>query len=113
MAGVDRAAVSPSGGGRRAVEAVWRMESARIVGTLARYTRDFALAEDLALSSAADLVALQQMHCHRELRLHELRERGRVENEEPRRPGHPHRRLVDVFLAGDVGRPGAAVHAAL
>ncbi len=33
---------------RRAVEAVWRMESARIVGALARYTRDFALAEDVA-----------------------------------------------------------------
>jgi predicted RNA polymerase sigma factor len=26
---------------RRAVEAVWRIESARIVGALARYTGDF------------------------------------------------------------------------
>jgi RNA polymerase sigma factor (sigma-70 family) len=33
---------------RRAVEAIWRIESARIVATLARYTGDFALAEDLA-----------------------------------------------------------------
>ena len=54
MAGVDRAAVSGPGGGRRAVEAVWRMESARIVGTLARYTRDFALAEDLAQEALAE-----------------------------------------------------------
>ena len=33
---------------RAAVEAVWRMESARVVGALARYTGDFPLAEDLA-----------------------------------------------------------------
>ena len=36
-----------------------------------------------------------------------------VQHEEPRRLGHPHRRLVDVLLAGHVRRPGAAVHAAL
>jgi RNA polymerase sigma factor (sigma-70 family) len=46
--------VSPSGGGRHAVEAVWRIESARIVGTLARYTGDFALAEDLAQEALAE-----------------------------------------------------------
>ncbi|MCD4527484.1 RNA polymerase sigma factor [Nocardioides sp. cx-173] len=39
---------------RRAVEAVWRIESARIVGTLARYTGDFALAEDLAQEALAE-----------------------------------------------------------
>lgn len=33
---------------REAVAAVWRIESARIVGALARYAGDFALAEDLA-----------------------------------------------------------------
>lgn len=33
---------------RRAVVAIWRIESARIVATLTRYTRDFSLAEDLA-----------------------------------------------------------------
>lgn len=33
---------------RRAVIAVWHIESARIVATLTRFTRDFALAEDLA-----------------------------------------------------------------
>ncbi|GIF00618.1 RNA polymerase sigma factor [Paractinoplanes rishiriensis] len=38
---------------RRAVEAVWRMESARIVGSLARYTKDFALAEDVAQEALA------------------------------------------------------------
>jgi predicted RNA polymerase sigma factor len=43
----DRSAVT-TGSDRQAVEAVWRIESARIVGALARYTGDFALAEDLA-----------------------------------------------------------------
>ncbi|MDT0309282.1 DUF6596 domain-containing protein [Streptomyces sp. DSM 44917] len=38
---------------RRAVEAVWRIESARIVGALARFTRDFALAEDVAQEAVA------------------------------------------------------------
>jgi RNA polymerase sigma factor (sigma-70 family) len=45
---------SDIGGGRRAVEAVWRIESARIVGALARYTGDFALAEDLAQEALAE-----------------------------------------------------------
>ncbi|MDN5749413.1 MAG: RNA polymerase subunit sigma-24 [Pseudonocardia sp.] len=40
--------------GRRAVETVWRIESARIVGALARYTGDFALAEDLAQEALAE-----------------------------------------------------------
>jgi RNA polymerase sigma factor (sigma-70 family) len=39
---------------RRAIEAVWRMESARIVGALARYTGDFSLAEDLAQEALAE-----------------------------------------------------------
>ncbi|WNI16144.1 RNA polymerase sigma factor [Actinacidiphila sp. ITFR-21] len=38
---------------RRAVEAVWRIESARIVGALARYTRDVAFAEDVAQEAVA------------------------------------------------------------
>ncbi|MGW4365353.1 RNA polymerase sigma factor [Nocardia takedensis] len=40
--------------GRDAVAAVWRIESARIVGALARYTGDFALAEDLAQEALAE-----------------------------------------------------------
>lgn len=51
MAGVHRPAVNP---GRQAVEAVWRIESARIVGALARLTGDFALAEDLAQEALAE-----------------------------------------------------------
>ncbi|MFS0703365.1 RNA polymerase sigma factor [Cellulomonas sp. 179-A 9B4 NHS] len=43
-----------AGAGRRAVEAVWRIESARIVGALARYTGDFALAEDVASEALAE-----------------------------------------------------------
>jgi predicted RNA polymerase sigma factor len=39
---------------RQAVAAVWRIESARIVSTLARFTGDFALAEDLAQESLAE-----------------------------------------------------------
>lgn len=39
---------------RAAVDAVWRMESARIVGALARYTGDFSLAEDLAQEAVAE-----------------------------------------------------------
>ena len=40
--------------GRDAVAAVWRIESARIVGALARYTGDFAMAEDLAQEALAE-----------------------------------------------------------
>ncbi len=36
------------------VEAVWRIESARIVSALARYTGDFALAEDVAQEAVAE-----------------------------------------------------------
>lgn len=39
---------------RRAVEAVWRIESARIVGALVRYTRDFEFAEDVAQEAVAE-----------------------------------------------------------
>jgi RNA polymerase sigma factor (sigma-70 family) len=39
---------------RGAVDAVWRMESARIVGALARYTGDFPLAEDIAQEALAE-----------------------------------------------------------
>ncbi|MEU4454199.1 RNA polymerase sigma factor [Nocardioides sp. NPDC023903] len=38
----------------RAVEAIWRIESARIVGALARYTGDFALSEDAAQEALAE-----------------------------------------------------------
>jgi len=54
MAGGDRAAVSAPAGGREAVEAAWRIDSAHIVGTLARYTGDFSLAEDLAQEALAE-----------------------------------------------------------
>lgn len=59
----DPAAPRPAGAGtprdpheasRAAVEAVWRIESARIVGTLARWTGDFSLAEDLAQQALAE-----------------------------------------------------------
>jgi RNA polymerase sigma factor (sigma-70 family) len=42
---------------RRAVAAVWRIESARIVATLTRAVGDFSLAEDLAQDALADALA--------------------------------------------------------
>jgi RNA polymerase sigma factor (sigma-70 family) len=39
---------------RQAVEAVWRVESTRIIGGLTRYTGDFALAEDVAQEALAE-----------------------------------------------------------
>ncbi|MFJ8045698.1 RNA polymerase sigma factor [Kitasatospora sp. NPDC096147] len=62
MARADRPAVTsaPSDGppiaesARRAVEALWRIESTRIVGALTRYTGDFALAEDVAQEALAE-----------------------------------------------------------
>lgn len=54
MAGANRPAVSAAGSGREAVEAVWRIESARIVSTLARFTGEFALAEDVAQEALAE-----------------------------------------------------------
>ncbi|WP_037912019.1 RNA polymerase sigma factor [Actinacidiphila yeochonensis] len=53
-AGPPSAGPSSAGPARRAVEAVWRIESARIVGALARYTGDFALAEDVAQEALAE-----------------------------------------------------------
>ena len=44
--------------GREAVAAVWQIESARIVGALARYTGDFALAEDLAQEALAEALVI-------------------------------------------------------
>ncbi|WP_417541021.1 RNA polymerase sigma factor [Microbacterium maritypicum] len=46
------------GSAQRAVAAVWRIESARIVGALTRMVGDFGLAEDLAQEALVD--ALQQ-----------------------------------------------------
>lgn len=62
MARADRPALMPAAAGgppsaeaaRRAVEAVWRIEAARIIGALARYTGDFALAEDVAQEALAE-----------------------------------------------------------
>jgi len=42
---------------RRTVDAVWRIESARIVSTLAKMTGDFGLAEDLAQEAVVDALA--------------------------------------------------------
>lgn len=42
---------------RRTVEAVWRIESARIVATLAKMTGDLGLAEDLAQEALVDALA--------------------------------------------------------
>lgn len=62
MARADRSALRPASTGgppsaesaRRAVEAVWRIESARIVSALARYTGELELAEDVAQEAVAE-----------------------------------------------------------
>jgi RNA polymerase sigma factor (sigma-70 family) len=62
VARADRPALTPRAtdglpsteSARRAVEAVWRIESARIVGALARYTGNFELAEDVAQEAVAE-----------------------------------------------------------
>ncbi|MDH2413878.1 RNA polymerase sigma factor [Nocardioides sp. CER19] len=54
MAREDRSALIEEGSANRWVEAVWRIESARIVGALARYTGDFELAEDVAQEALAE-----------------------------------------------------------
>ncbi|MFT4287138.1 RNA polymerase sigma factor [Nocardioides sp.] len=59
MARADRPALSEGQADRReqtrrSVEAVWRIESARIVGALARYTGDFSMAEDAAQEAFAE-----------------------------------------------------------
>ena len=43
-----------STGGREAVEAVWRIDAARMTGTLARYTGDLTMAEDRAQEALAE-----------------------------------------------------------
>ena len=62
MARADRPALNRVGtdgppsaeSARRAVEAAWRIASARIVGALARGTGDFGLAEDVAQEAVAE-----------------------------------------------------------
>jgi predicted RNA polymerase sigma factor len=44
----------PDSSARQAVAAIWRIESARIVGALARYAGDFGLAEDVAQEALAE-----------------------------------------------------------
>lgn len=50
MAGADGPALSAA----RSVEAVWRIEAPRIIGALARWTGDYALAEDVAQDALAE-----------------------------------------------------------
>jgi len=54
----EQARPAPDEGARRAVAAVWRIESAKIVATLTRMVGDFGLAEDLAQEALLD--ALRQ-----------------------------------------------------
>ncbi|MDQ0613670.1 RNA polymerase sigma factor (sigma-70 family) [Microbacterium sp. W4I4] len=54
----DESTAGPAANAGRAVAAVWRIESAKIVATLTRMTGDFPLAEDLAQEALAE--ALEQ-----------------------------------------------------
>jgi RNA polymerase sigma factor (sigma-70 family) len=53
----DAGTADASASARRRVEAVWRIESARIVATLTRVVGDFNLAEDLAQEAFVDALA--------------------------------------------------------
>ncbi|MBW1638968.1 RNA polymerase sigma factor [Microbacterium resistens] len=59
MSDSAEATAHPTGSGpaERAVAAVWRIESAKIVATLTRYVGDFGLAEDLAQEALVDALA--------------------------------------------------------
>lgn len=59
MTGPDEAgaAVDAAASARRQVEAVWRIESARIVATMTRMVGDFGLAEDFAQEALVDALA--------------------------------------------------------
>jgi RNA polymerase sigma factor (sigma-70 family) len=54
VSGEAAPAAAPDPAVRRRVEALWRIEGPRIVAALARVTRDFGLAEDLAQEAVAD-----------------------------------------------------------
>ena len=56
MAGSDSPAAAGSST-ERAVAAVWRIESARIIATLTRFTGDFGVAEDLAQDALLEALA--------------------------------------------------------
>ncbi len=45
----------------KSIEAVWRMESARLIGGLVRVVRDVGLAEDLAHESLVTAAGLDSM----------------------------------------------------
>lgn len=60
MAGGHRPAVSAGLAARQAVETAWRMDSARIVATLARVTGDFSFAEDVAQEALAEALVSWQ-----------------------------------------------------
>lgn len=105
---------------REAIEAVWRIESARLIGGLVRMVRDVDLAEDLAQEAlvaalsrwpvsglpdnpGAWLMATAKNRALDDVRRHKMIERkhGAIENEEA-----SHRPLVPSFedvMADDVG----------
>jgi RNA polymerase sigma factor (sigma-70 family) len=58
MAPADPTRAEPAGPTNRAVEAVWRIESARLIASLARLVRDVGLAEELAQDAL--VIALEQ-----------------------------------------------------
>ncbi|MET1037410.1 MAG: sigma-70 family RNA polymerase sigma factor [Aeromicrobium sp.] len=57
MTGPPEADAAAAASARRRVEAVWRIESARIVATMTRFVGDFGLAEDLAQEALLQALA--------------------------------------------------------
>jgi len=52
--------VTPANVARAAIEAVWRIESPRLIAALARMVRDVGLAEELAQPPGAAITSIQQ-----------------------------------------------------
>jgi RNA polymerase sigma factor (sigma-70 family) len=105
---------------RTAIEAVWRIESARLIGGLVRMVRDVSLAEDLAQEAlvtalerwpeagipqnpGAWLAATARNRAIDQLRRNQMLERKRDIVEEDAATGSPHSPDIEATIDEDVG----------
>src|SRR6516225_432312 len=107
---------------REAIEAVWRIESARLIGGLIRIVRDVSLAEDLAQGAlvtalerwpvtgipdnpGAWLMSVAKNRAIDQLRRHQLleREHGALKEEETQDSTRPTVRDIETALDENVG----------
>src|SRR5689334_22252809 len=108
------------GAPRKAIEAVWRIESARLIGALVRMVRDVGLAEDLAQEAlvtalerwpetgipenpGAWLMATAKNRAIDQLRRGQMLERKHEAIEVEAATGTPHPRAFETAIDEDVG----------